>query len=61
LTAEERRYVLAYLRHPETVGERRDARRVAAAAVGSWDAWSPARRRGAARDGADAPRRGVVG
>lgn len=39
MTPEERRYMLAYLRHPETPAELRDTRAVAAAAVEGWEAW----------------------
>lgn len=39
MTAEERRYLLAYLRQPETVAEIRDGRAVAAAAASAWESW----------------------
>jgi hypothetical protein len=39
MTPEERRYMLAYLRQPETAAELRDARALASAAVSSWDRW----------------------
>jgi len=39
MTAEERSYVLAYLRQPEVGGELSEGRAVAAAAVASWESW----------------------
>lgn len=39
MTAEEREYLLSYLRSPETVAELRDAGAVAAAAVSTWEPW----------------------
>lgn len=46
MTAEERRYVVAYLKQPETVAEVRDTTAIAAAAVAGWDPWGdvPAKR-----------------
>ncbi len=42
MTAEERRYLLAYLRQPESVEELRDARAVAKAVASSWESWDAA-------------------
>lgn len=39
MTQEERSYLLAYLRDPETNAELRDARAVAKAAVSLWEPW----------------------
>jgi hypothetical protein len=39
MTAEERRYLVAYLRAPETVAELKDGRAVAAAAAAAWEPW----------------------
>lgn len=39
MTAEERRYLVAYLRQPETVAELRDGRALSAAAASTWEPW----------------------
>lgn len=39
MTTEERRYLLSYLRGPETVAEVRDARAVAKAVAATWAPW----------------------
>lgn len=39
MTTEERRYLLAYLREPETVQELRDSRTLAAAVASTWEPW----------------------
>ena len=39
MTAEERQYLLSYLRTPETVAELRDARAVAKAVAATWEPW----------------------
>jgi hypothetical protein len=52
MTAEERRYLLAYLRQPETSDELRDARALAKATVSTWEPWddaAPGNRRRRAR------------
>jgi hypothetical protein len=60
MTAEERRYVVAYMKQPETAEEVRETTRVGAAAMASWDPWvdapvtlplvkSPAAKRSAVR------------
>jgi hypothetical protein len=45
MTAEERRYVVAYLKQPETSEEVRDTTGIGAAAAADWDQWGdvPAR------------------
>jgi hypothetical protein len=51
-TAEERNYLLAYLRVPEAATELRDARAVATASITTWEPWTPpttARKRTAKR------------
>lgn len=48
MTAEERSYLLAYLRTPEAPAERRDANAIAKAVASTWEPWDatpPARRR----------------
>jgi hypothetical protein len=40
-TAEERSYLLAYRRVPETSAELRDAGDVANASIATWEPWSP--------------------
>jgi hypothetical protein len=45
MTAEERKYVLAYLREPEQTAELRDVRAVARAAVSTWEPWDGPKRR----------------
>src|SRR6186997_2135690 len=42
MTAEERRYVVAYLKRPETAEEVRETTEVGAAAMAGWDPWSDA-------------------
>jgi hypothetical protein len=47
MTAEERKYLLSYLRAPETLPEVRDANAVATAALSAWEPWDvvvPAKR-----------------
>lgn len=46
MTAEERRYVVAYLKEPETSDEVRETTAVGAAAMAGWDPWieAPAKR-----------------
>jgi hypothetical protein len=44
-TAEERRYLLAYLREPETVDDLRDAAAIARVTVGAWDPWDAPRQK----------------
>ena len=39
MTAEERKYLLAYLRQPETREELRDAHKTAKAVASSWEPW----------------------
>jgi hypothetical protein len=54
MTAEERKYLLAYLRHPETSAEIRETSALAKAAVSTWEPWdspSPAPKRKGARRG----------
>ena len=41
MTAEEREYLLSYLRAPETIAELRDAHTVAKAVVSTWAPWDP--------------------
>ena len=43
MTPEERTYLLAYLRQPETSAELRDARAVGKAAVSQWEPWERSR------------------
>lgn len=48
MTAEEREYLLSYLRAPETIAELRDAHAVAKAVVSTWAPWdsgAPVKRR----------------
>jgi hypothetical protein len=47
MTAEERRYLVAYLRQPETVTELRDVRAIAAAATSTWEPWEQAPKKAA--------------
>jgi hypothetical protein len=42
MTAEERKYLVAYLREPETNAELDDTRAVAKATVGTWEPWDSA-------------------
>lgn len=42
MTAEERSYLLAYLRDPETSAERDDTRAGAKAAMATWEPWDSA-------------------
>src|SRR5207253_270065 len=42
VTAEERAYLLAYMRDPETSAELRDGRALATAAVATWEPWDAA-------------------
>jgi hypothetical protein len=39
MTAEERSYLLAYLREPEAAAERRDANATARAVASTWEPW----------------------
>ena len=39
MTAEERQYLLSYLRTPETLAERRDTRAVAKTVASTWKPW----------------------
>jgi len=39
MTAEERSYVLSYLRDPESIAERRDTSAVASAVAATWATW----------------------
>jgi hypothetical protein len=51
MTAEERRYVVAYLKQPETAEEVRETTAIGAAAMAGWDPWrdAPAKQRVAKR------------
>ncbi len=42
MTAEERRYVVAYLKQPEAAEEVRETAAIGAAAMAGWDSWSDA-------------------
>jgi hypothetical protein len=42
MTAEERRYVVAYLKQPETAEEVRETTAIGAAAMAGWEPWSDA-------------------
>jgi hypothetical protein len=42
MTAEERSYVVAYLKQPETAEEVRETTAIGAAAMAGWDPWSEA-------------------
>jgi hypothetical protein len=63
MTAEERRYVVAYLKRPETSEEVRETTAIGAAAMASWDPWTdaavtqPVAKRGAIKRSAGRPRR----
>jgi hypothetical protein len=43
MSAEERRYILAYLRQPETPGEIEEADAVASVATAAWEPWDAGR------------------
>jgi Ribbon-helix-helix protein, copG family len=45
MTPEERKYILGYLRQPETKAEMRDAGALAVAAVSTWEPWKAHRPR----------------
>jgi hypothetical protein len=57
MTAEERRYVVAYLKQPETAEEVRETTAIGATAMAGWAPWSdaPARHRTVKRPGAKRP------
>jgi hypothetical protein len=63
MTAEERRYVVAYLKRPETADEVRETTAIGVAAMAGWDPWndaparSPVAKRGAAKRSAGKPKR----
>lgn len=63
MTAEERKYVVAYLKRPETVEEVRETTAIGAGVMAGWDPWSdaPAKhavaKRGALRRSAGRPKR----
>lgn len=63
MTAEERRYVVSYLKHPETAEEVRETTAVGAAAMAGWDPWGeapakhPVAKRPAVKSSAGSPRR----
>ena len=63
MTAEERRYVVAYLKQPETVEELRETTAVGAAVMAGWDPWTdaavrqPAAQRGAVKRSAGRSKR----
>lgn len=63
MTAEERRYVVAYLKQPETAGEVRETTAIGAAVMAGWDPWMDARaehpvtKRGAVKRSAARPKR----
>jgi metal-responsive CopG/Arc/MetJ family transcriptional regulator len=42
MTAEERRYVVSYLKRPETAAEVRETTTLGAAAMAAWEPWSEA-------------------
>ena len=45
MTSEERKYMLAYLRQPETADEIDETRALATAAISTWERWDAPRRR----------------
>jgi hypothetical protein len=51
MTAEEREYMVAYLREPETEEERSDGRELAEATLSRWERWDVSGGRGKARRG----------
>lgn len=63
MTAEERKYVVAYLKQPETVEEARETTATGAAVMAGWEPWSdaPAKptvaKRGASKRSAARPKR----
>ena len=63
MTAEERRYVVAYLKQPETAAEVRETTALGAAAMAGWDPWSdvpgkdPVPKRSAVKQPAGSPKR----
>lgn len=63
MTAEERRYVIAYLKQPETAEEVRETTAIGAAAMGGWDPWidtsakRPVAKRPTAKRSAGGPKR----